>query len=346
MPSEITSTPASFFSRTLRSSSANRYGGSRSRRLLGCMQLRHQLVAHVALVYRPGPAGQLDLQIFADGHLQLAAVEADRDRAGRPAQHRRDSRAGCAGAGRHGLPHPALEDTCSNGRVALPPPERHVRAAREQLVALDGGAVERQVELLQPVVQLDRALGVAGPDELELELALGGRQGAAAVLGPGGEVLGRLQAHPPHLDRAGVVAGDAGPDLARDGAHGEAVVLGPAVSAQVHDGLAYAVAGQLGLGAVRIEDAQLGYEVVVCGLTQQQHAVGADARVRGAQDPYARRRELERKLPLLDDGVVVAERLPLLEAHGRARYPEAGCPRSYLCPENEMTCWMPVGRLV
>jgi hypothetical protein len=228
--------------------------------------------------------------------------------------------------------------------LGLTPPEGDVGAAREQLVALDGGPVELQVELLEPLVELDRALRVARLHELEVELAPRRRQRASAVLRTGREVLLREQAHAAHVDGAGVGAGDARPHLARRGAHGEAVVLRPAVAAQVHDRLAHAVAGELGLRPVRVEDAHFGYDFRLVGLAQQQDAVGAHARVRGAQNPHPRRGELERELTLLDDGVVVAERLPLLEAHGRARYPER-CP-SYRCPENEMTCWIPVGRFV
>ena len=42
--------------------------------------------------------------------------------------------------------------------------------------------------------------------------------------------------------------------------------------------------------------------------------------MRRAQDAHARGRQLERELTFLDDDVVVAERLPLLEAHGGALY--------------------------
>src|SRR5215203_5523005 len=108
MPSEITSTPAAFFSETLRSSSANRYGGRRSSRLLARMQLRHQLVTHLSSVDRPGPACQVDVQVLAHVHLELAAVERDGHGAVDAAQHGGDRGAGRAGARGHRLPHPAL----------------------------------------------------------------------------------------------------------------------------------------------------------------------------------------------------------------------------------------------
>src|SRR4051812_4357672 len=158
MPSEITSTPASFFSRTLRSSSANRYGGRRSRRLLGCMQLSHQFLADSSSVHGPGPAGQVHVQILPDGDLELTAVERDGHRALYPAQHRGDGGAGGPGAGRHRLPHPALEDARPDRAVAGASPERHVGPAREQVVVLDRRAVDLNVEFLQALLDLDRAL--------------------------------------------------------------------------------------------------------------------------------------------------------------------------------------------
>ena len=121
--------------------------------------------------------------------------------------------------------------------------------------------------------------------------------------------------------------------------------LGPAVAAQVHDRLAHAVAGQLGLGAVGVEDAHLGDEAALVGLAQQQDAVRAHARVGRAEGADALGRELERELAFLDDGVVVAERLPLLEAHGAGTVIQR---RSVATggPLNSMTCWIPVGRFV
>jgi hypothetical protein len=78
------------------------------------------------------------------------------------------------------------------------------------------------------------------------------------------------------------------------------------VPAQVQDRLARAVAGQLGLGPVGIEDAQLGDEAGLVGVGEQQDAVGAHAGVGRAQLGDALRRELEGELGLLEDHVVVA----------------------------------------
>src|SRR3954447_26371384 len=110
IPSEITSTPCSLFRAILCSSSANRYGGIRSRRSAGCMQLLDELVGELAPVHGDGPAGQVDVQVVGDVDLKLAAVEADAD--GRVAPHQRvgEGGAACTGPRGHGLPHSALED--------------------------------------------------------------------------------------------------------------------------------------------------------------------------------------------------------------------------------------------
>src|ERR687894_489021 len=84
----------------------------------------------------------------------------------------------------------------------------------------------------------------------------------------------------------------------------------------VHDRLAHAVAGQLGLRAVGVVDHDLGHEAALLRLAHEQDAVRAHPGVPRADAPDPLTGELERKVPLLDDDVVVAERLPLLEAHG------------------------------
>src|SRR3954447_22792926 len=99
MPSEITSTPASFLAAILRSSSANRYGGIRARRSDGCMQLLDEVGSELAPVHRDGPAGQVDVQALLHLDLELAAVEPDRDRRLAAAQHVRDGRTGCSSPG-------------------------------------------------------------------------------------------------------------------------------------------------------------------------------------------------------------------------------------------------------
>ena len=70
--------------------------------------------------------------------------------------------------------------------------------------------------------------------------------------------------------------------------------------------------------AVGVVDAELGDEAALVGLAQQQDAVGADAGVRRAEAPDRSGVSSKGSSRSLDDRVVVAERLPLLEAHGGA----------------------------
>src|SRR5450755_211669 len=109
IPRLITSTPAARLAATLRSSSANRYGGMRSRRLLDRMQLLYEFVGERSAIHRNRPAAQIDLQFLPHLDLQLAAVECDRDRRVAPLQDVCDSGARRAGPARGSLPHPALE---------------------------------------------------------------------------------------------------------------------------------------------------------------------------------------------------------------------------------------------
>src|SRR3954451_22375120 len=161
MPSEMTSMPAARFSRTLRSSSANRYGGMRSRRLLGCMQLLQEFVGELPPVYRDGPTGQGHVQILVDLHLELPPVEAHRHRAVAAAQDVGDGGARGARAGGHGLPHPPLEDPRAHYPGRDLTGERHVGAVRKQLVVFDRGADLGESQLLEPLLHEDRALRVA-----------------------------------------------------------------------------------------------------------------------------------------------------------------------------------------
>src|SRR5882757_7345144 len=103
MPRLMTSMPWAFFSEIFRSSSANRYGGRRSRRSLDFKQFLQELVAERALVHRHRPSGQIDVHVLPDLDLQLAAVQLDGDRTLDAAQHGGDRRADGARAGRHRL---------------------------------------------------------------------------------------------------------------------------------------------------------------------------------------------------------------------------------------------------
>src|SRR5665213_4037843 len=110
MPRLITSTPAARLAAILRSSSANAYGGMRSRRLLGLMQLLHEVVTQAAVKYGSRPACQIHTQILPHLDLQLAAIEHDRDGSAplsspSPAEHVCDRGARGAGARGQRLPH-------------------------------------------------------------------------------------------------------------------------------------------------------------------------------------------------------------------------------------------------
>ena len=144
--------------------------------------------------------------------------------------------------------------------------------------------------------------------------------GVAARPGRRAALMGKscaLSAGAAHVDAAAVGAGDLRADLAGDGVDRELVELGPAAAAQVEDRLARAVARQLGLGAVGVEDAQVG-DVPGSSAGRAEHAVGEHAEVPRAERRTRAARQLKRELVALDDQVVVAERLPLLESHPAA----------------------------
>src|SRR4051794_7832045 len=123
MPRLMTSTPAARLAAIFPSSWANAYGGMRSRRLLGCMQLLFEVLAQAALEHGPRPACPVDVQILPHLNLELAAVEQNQHHlGGRPlctaVLQVGDRGAARAGARRQGLPHPALEDTRADARCA------------------------------------------------------------------------------------------------------------------------------------------------------------------------------------------------------------------------------------
>src|SRR5690348_13795517 len=100
MPRLMTSIPAAFLAATLRSSSANMYGGMRSMRLLDRMQLLDELGRELPPEHRERPAGQVDVKVLPHLDLELAAVEAHGDRrvaAGEHVGHGGPGRAGATG---------------------------------------------------------------------------------------------------------------------------------------------------------------------------------------------------------------------------------------------------------
>jgi len=86
-------------------------------------------------------------------------------------------------------------------------------------------------------------------------------------------------------------------------------------------------AEELGLGAVGVEDPQLSDELRVLAALQQQHSVGADAEMRVAEPLDPLLVQLPGEVLRLQDQVIVAQRLPLLEFHGRQPIRVMSCPR-------------------
>ncbi len=190
---------------------------------------------------------------------QLAAVELDRDRARRAAQDGRDRGAARAGARGQRLPHPALEDPRPHGASRrLRMNETLVRFGK-QLAALDPGPDRAEVELLDPVAHLDHALRVADRDVLEgATPALPTPRCRARPRRPRGSRPRSSDARPISIATS-PGRGDRRPDLTGLGQDRELVLVGPPGAAQVEHGLPGAVARELGLRAVGVEDPQLGH---------------------------------------------------------------------------------------
>ena len=172
----------------------------------------------------------------------------------------------------------------------------------------DRGQVER-VEL-GDVRDPDRALRVAHVDVLEAapgDLARAVGAARRERVGP--------QPRAPHVDAARRGAEDRRADLPGRGLDRELVAVGPAAPAQVEDRLARAVARQLGLRAVRVEDLQPRDEAGRRGPRQCEDAVRARAGVAVAEAAHGGGREREGQILCVDDHVVIPKCLPLLEPH-------------------------------
>src|SRR5207302_7539224 len=92
----ITSIPASRLAATFRSSSANRYGGIRRRRLLERMELLEKAFGERAHEHGNRPAGDRDVELVPNLDLELSAVERHSHRGATAGEHVRDRGAGRA----------------------------------------------------------------------------------------------------------------------------------------------------------------------------------------------------------------------------------------------------------
>ena len=171
MPRLITSTPGGLL-RARSSAPARRTGtGAVRPAAYSCLtQLLQEFVAELARCTRARPS-----RSGSRAGPRRPPPPARRRRAARSrdwvdaAQHGRHGGAARAGAGRHRLAHPALEDARADPAVGVAPPERDVGAVREQLVSPRSAAPSRQVELVELLgSHLDRALRVADRHVLEL----------------------------------------------------------------------------------------------------------------------------------------------------------------------------------
>ena len=306
IPRLITSIPASRLSATRRSSSANMYGGIASRRFEGSVramgspdcpsgpardgcalrvaQRGGEARNELAREDRLGGADQAQVELVADLDLELAAVEHDRDRARRAARGRRRPRHRWRRCPRRASPPP-------RARRSAPGPASPRPGMNETLVRF--GNSSRSLDR-----RADRAAGRAPRAR---------RRPRSRTVGCRRDVLKRpvrpadverrrgrrpaardSRARSPTRDRSPsrpspgpVIVGVTSPALVMIV---NVVLVGPARLAQVEDRLAGAVAGELGLGTVGVEDPQLGDVALVVARREQQDAVGADPEVRIA-DP-------------------------------------------------------------
>ena len=303
MPRLITSTPAARFAAILRSSWANAYGGMRSRRLLGLMQLLFEVLAEVPantgraqpvrVTCRSSPTSTSSsppssetttVAVRAPRLLILGVGDGGAARAGPRGQR---------------LPHPALEDPRADaGRLAalraceLGVPG-HVGAVGEARVASIAGPIAAEVERRRAPPRSRRGSRTGGCRSRRGGSPTRGRRRsscAAPVRRPAGEVRRSARLARPMSTEHVSGPGDRRADPAGGGADRELVAVGPAAAAQVQDRLARAVARQLGLRAVGVEDPQVGH---VLRARPARRAAGrrrrTDAEVGVAEPAHARR---------------------------------------------------------
>ena len=258
MPRLITSTPGRLLlarscARARRTGTAGAAPGAYSAR----MQLLHELVAELAAVDGHGPAGQVHVQVLPHLDLEVAAVEVHGHRAVDARAARRPRRRRWRRCRTTSSPPP-------RARRSAPGSRRRRRGRQNDTLVRFGNSSWRSIggpssgrSSSSRPVRPPRSR-TAGCRSRRTGSATRGRRPRASppVVAARREVL-RGQLGPAHVDRAGGRAGDARADLAGRRLDRERVAVGPAVAAQVHDRLAHAVAGQLGLRAVGVEDAQL-----------------------------------------------------------------------------------------
>ena len=193
---------------------------------------------------------------------------------------------------RHRLAHAALEDPRADHARRRARPERHVRAVGEAGRVLDRRADRRRGRALRARRGSSTRIAHCGlPIETCWKRQSRPPTSPRAVRRAARVVL-RAQPRAAHVDAAGRRPSDRRADLARrpSGSRTVSASVQPR-AAQVHDRLAGAVARQLGLRAVGVEDPQAGDEARLVGRRELEHAVGADPEVAVAQ-PRARARRV------------------------------------------------------
>ena len=284
------------------------------------MQLLDQLGGQLAAEHGDRPAGQVNVQVLPHLDLELAAVQAHGDRAVAAAQARTRRRRRSRRCPRTASPRRRARRCargCASG-VELGVPG-DVGAVGKQL----GGArsAGRRRAGRAPRARRRRRSRIAHCG-LPIETCwkrhsrpAGARARRAVVRRPDGKSL-EVQPRAAHVDAARASPGDRRPDLAGGGLDREGVGVGPAAAAQVHDRLAGAVARELGLRAVGVEDPQLGHEAALARAARAAARRRRRRRVGVAQPATRAGVSSKGSSSRLDDEVVVAERLPLLELHG------------------------------
>ena len=319
--------PAARLSAIRRSSSWNMYGGIASRRFDGVCdshgrgnlltqlgQCRDELRRELAGADRLGPAGQAHVQVLGDLDLELAAVELDRDRAlGTPRRKRSPRRRWRRCRRRASPPRLARRSAPARGCRRSAGRRRWCGWGRARWPSISGPIAPRSsCSSSSPTTIAHCGLPIETCWNSHSRPACA--EDAAAVGLALGEVLRRGR-RPAHVDRAGALRGDRRRDRPGHRGDREDVLVGPAVPPQVEDRLARPVAGELGLGAVGVEDPQRSDELGIVTARQQQHPVGADAEVRVADPLHPRLGQLPGQRLGLEIDVVIPQRRPLLESH-------------------------------